>query len=75
VIWSDVAPKAPSMCGIATLTIVMSSTSRMAVSTTATTRAIEGPFSGSGSMRGGGGLSFGERGRFELDTRRVIYHP
>src|SRR6188474_1906996 len=33
------------MCGIATLTMVMSSTSRMAVSTTATTNAIEGRLS------------------------------
>src|SRR5262245_50675304 len=56
------------MCGIATLTIVMSSTSRMAVSTTATTKATEGCFLASCSM----GASSGGCRRFNLDTRRFI---
>jgi len=60
------------MCGIATLTIVMSITSRMAVSTTATTSAIEGVFSGSVATEGRGGEFLGGLGRFDLGTRRFM---
>jgi cysteine synthase len=69
-IWSGVAPKLPSMCGVATLTMVMSSTSRTAVSTTATTSATEGRLVGA-STGGAAASSIGRR-TFSLSDVRVV---